>query len=278
MERPLAPDPADTGVGTSEGMTDGVSPALRLFIDRMTLPDGAMLFEDFALDLAAGGWTCILGPSGVGKSTMLRVMCSLATHGTTGSVTASDGAPVQGRVAYMAQSDLLMPWRDVLGNAMLGSSLRGQNSNAHRARATALLAELGLRDATRLYPAALSGGMRQRVALARTLLENRPFLAMDEPFSALDAINRHRLQDLGARMLAGRTVAMVTHDPWEALRLGTRLIVLAGRPARIALDLSPSGARPRSLGDLEIAGLYAEVMGVLAAGDPPPQPRLAPAQ
>ncbi len=160
----------------------------------------------------------------------------------------SDGVPLSGRIAWMAQQDLLVPWRDALGNVTFGAHLRGGRPDLDRARA--LLEEVGLSatDAAKM-PAQLSGGMRQRVALARTLMEDRPVVLMDEPFSAVDAPTRHRLQDLAARLLAGRTVLLVTHDPLEALRLADRILVLSGRPAVPSEVAVPAGAPPRPARD-----------------------------
>ena len=124
----------------------------------------------------------------------------------------------------MAQSDLLLPWLSVLENIMLGARLRGRQPD--RVRALSLLENVGLAAYENEKPAALSGGMRQRAALARTLMEDRPVALLDEPFSALDAATRSEMQDLSAQMLVGRTVVMVTHDPSEAVRLGHQIIVL----------------------------------------------------
>ena len=128
------------------------------------------------------------------------------------------------------------------------------------ARARALLARVGLSGHEGDRPAKLSGGMRQRVALARTLMEDRPVVLMDEPFSALDAITRYQLQALAAELLAGRTVLLVTHDPLEALRLGHRVQVMAGRPARLDDALEPAGAPPRDPGEPELLTLQAELL------------------
>ena len=187
--------------------------------------DGAPLFGPLELRLRAGEWTSLLGPSGVGKSTALRLIADLPTgvH-LDGAVRASDGRPLPGRVAYMAQSDLLLPWLDLIGNVLLGAHLRGERPD--RSRAGDLLARVGLAGREAERPNHLSGGERQRVALARTLMEDRPIVLLDEPFSALDAGIRAEMQELGAELLAGRTVLLVTHDPAEAARLGHRIFVL----------------------------------------------------
>ncbi|MCB1352217.1 MAG: ABC transporter ATP-binding protein [Rhodobacteraceae bacterium] len=183
------------------------------------------LFPPVSLRLGAGEWTCLLGPSGVGKSSLLRIIAGLETGiDFTGHVTTGDGAPLAGRIAYMAQSDLLFPWRSVTENVLLGAALRGTAPD--RARARELIGRVGLTDHAGKRPAALSGGQRQRAALARTLMEDRPVILLDEPFSALDARNRAAMQSLAASLLAGRTVLLVTHDPAEAARLGHRILVI----------------------------------------------------
>jgi putative hydroxymethylpyrimidine transport system ATP-binding protein len=194
--------------------------------------DGARLFGPIQMDIPSGAWTCILGASGVGKSTLLRAMLGLETGGEfEGDMSANDGLPLEGRVSYMAQSDLLLPWLSVLDNVMLGARLRGDAPDVERAQS--LLQEVGLHDHQEKKPQALSGGMRQRAALARTLMEDRPIVFLDEPFSALDAGTRADMQELATQTLAGKTVVLVTHDPAEAVRLGHQIIVLSKDEAMI---------------------------------------------
>lgn len=183
------------------------------------------LFANLTLEVAPGTWTCLLGASGVGKSTLLRLIAGLETGADfTGDISASDCAAIEGRVAYMAQSDLLLPWATALDNVTLGARLRGDKPD--RDRAMALIGRVGLSDHAQKKPAALSGGERQRIALARTLMEDRPLILLDEPFSALDARTRAEMQELAAELLAGRTVLLVTHDPAEAARMGQRIYVM----------------------------------------------------
>lgn len=195
------------------------------------------LFASVTLEIQAGRWTCLLGRSGVGKSTILRLILGLDTAGKfDGAIRADDDQPIEGRASYMAQSDLLLPWLNLRENVILGGRLRGEKPNVEKA--DAMIAQVGLTAHNTKKPAALSGGMRQRAALARTLMEDRPIVLLDEPFSALDAGTRADMQDLAATVLMGRTVLLVTHDPAEACRLGHNITVL-----------TPTGAEPWSVPD-----------------------------
>ena len=234
------------------------APALHLS-GRATI-GGVPIFGPLSLDAPAGEWTCLLGVSGVGKSTVLRLLGGIGDEvALDGVATAGDGKPLAGRVALMAQSDLLMPWLDAVANVTLGSRLRREA--ADRARARALLTRVGLADHFGKRPHALSGGQRQRVALARTLMEDRPVVLLDEPFSALDARSRAMMQDLAAELLAGRTVLHVTHDVAEAARLGqnVRLMTHSG----IATELPPDSPIPRSFDAAETLAFQGRLLRLL---------------
>jgi putative hydroxymethylpyrimidine transport system ATP-binding protein len=220
------------------------------------------LFGPLDIELPPAAWTCLLGASGVGKSTVLRLLADLPTGvAFDGRIAASDGRPLAGRVAYMAQSDLLLPWRDLLGNVALGASLRGETPDFERARA--LIARVGLADRLGSRPGALSGGERQRAALARTLMEDRPVVLLDEPFSALDARTRAEMQELAAELLAGRTVLLVTHDPAEAARLGQSILLMT--PSGVLRAEAPDGAPARPWDAPETLAAQARLLALLRA-------------
>ena len=222
------------------------------------------IFDDFRLTLESGRLICLLGKSGSGKSTLLRFIAGLVSSNiATGKAVASDNNPLSGRVAWMAQQDLLLPWLKVIDNVMIGSLLRGEKSKEQVELARCLLARVELNGADQRYPHELSGGMRQRVALARTLIEDRPVNLLDEPFSGLDSSTRYQLQDLACTMLSNRTTLLVTHDPLEAVRMADSIYVLSGRPATVAQRIDPPGVPPRQLSDVNVSNAYAELMNQL---------------
>ncbi|GAB5471876.1 MAG: ATP-binding cassette domain-containing protein [Rhodospirillales bacterium] len=221
---------------------------------------GSRLFEGVTLRLEPGTWTCLLGPSGVGKSTILRLLAGLGTGGSfDGRLEADDGQPLAGRLAYMAQADLLPAWLDVEGCVTLGARLRGEAPDLARARD--LIARVGLTDHAHKRPAALSGGMRQRAALARTLMEDRPFALLDEPFSALDAGTRADMQELAFELLAGRSVLLVTHDPAEAVRLGHLIYLMT--PQGLQIVDPPQAAPLRDPAASETLRAQADLLALL---------------
>jgi NitT/TauT family transport system ATP-binding protein len=206
--------------------------------------------EGLDLSVAPGQVVAVVGPSGCGKSTLLELVAGLQEPdaGRVAVSGATDARERRDRCAYMPQRDLLLPWRDALGNAALALECQGVGRAESRRRAAPLFERFGLAEFEGARPAALSGGMRQRVAFLRTLLPGRPVLLLDEPFGALDALTRASMQQWLAGALAEepRTVLLVTHDVQEALFLADRVAVLSHRPGRVLEQLEVTLPRPRS--------------------------------
>ncbi|WP_028584341.1 ABC transporter ATP-binding protein [Desulfogranum mediterraneum] len=229
--------------------------------------EGISLFERLSITIRAGECTCILGPSGCGKSTLLRLVAGSTAVPFKGEMRILAEDPAQAKVAWMGQDDLLLPWFTLLDNILLGARLRGEVTPQRREKALGLLKAAGLEGYAQSFPGTLSGGMRQRGALLRTLMEERSILLMDEPFSALDALTRLKLQELSADLTRGATVLLVTHDPLEALRMADTILVLSQGPARVKSVVSLTGRPPRAVDSPEISKHYPVLLGELLAGE-----------
>lgn len=193
-----------------------------------------IIFFDTSIDLVLNGWTGLVGASGVGKTTLMRCLGGLERLRT----------PL--RAVLMTQNDQLLPWKTVLDNVVVSALMQGQKPDYKRAQR--LLKTMGLRDKDKLLPHQLSTGMRQRVALARTLYHEADLILLDEPFGALDALTREQLYPLVVTALQGKTVLMVSHDPQEVMRLSQRVYLMSGKPAHLYhLDYPVYGDVPRSL-------------------------------
>lgn len=213
----------------------------------VTLGDTEVL-DRISMTVAPGEFVSILGPSGAGKSTIFRLLTGALNH-DSGAILCN-GQPLSQNTqgfAFMPQRDALMPWRRILDNLTLGLEVQCVSRKEARARVVPLLNDFGLAGFEQHYPAQLSGGMRQRAALLRTIVQSRPVQLLDEPFGALDALTRTQMQMWfedrwrGARW----TTLLVTHDVREAVALSDRIYVLSRRPARVITEITVPMPRPR---------------------------------
>jgi ABC-type nitrate/sulfonate/bicarbonate transport system ATPase subunit len=238
----------------------------KLHLDHVSMtfrtPDGG--FEALApvtLSIAPGRFVSLIGPSGCGKSTMFNIIAGLLQpSGGRVLIDGLDSTGIIGRVGYMLQKDLLLSWRTVLDNVILGMEIQGVPLKDARERALPLLRRYGLSGFEHQYPRALSGGMRQRAALLRTLLFDTEIMILDEPFGALDAQTKLHMQEWLLRLWAdfGKTVVFVTHDVEEAIYLSDEVHVMGTRPGRILESIPVPLGRPRQ----RLATLLPEFLGI----------------
>ena len=207
--------------------------------------------SDVSLTVADGEFAALVGPSGCGKTTLLNLIAGL-DEVDAGRILIDGETPAAearlSRFGYMPQQDMLFPWRTVLENVSLGLEVQGVDRRQARARAADLFPQFGLGGFEHRRPHELSGGMRQRASFLRTYLLGRPFLLLDEPFGALDAITRGQLQSWLAETWnrIGGSALLVTHDPHEAVALSDRVYVMSPRPGRITRSLDVNLTRPRT--------------------------------
>ncbi|MCW7540192.1 ABC transporter ATP-binding protein [Aquabacterium sp. A7-Y] len=259
----------------------------RIEIERLSIELGRgretfAALQDVSFQVEPGEFVCLLGPSGCGKSTLLG---ALAGHlaPSRGSIRV-DGQPVTGphpERGLVFQQHTLFPWQRVVDNVAFGLKMKGVARSRRREEARALLDSVGLSGFERRYPSQLSGGMQQRVEIARVLINRPRVLLMDEPFGALDALTRVKMQqlllDVWSRIRT--TVVFITHDIDEALFLADRLLVMSGRPGRIVEDLRLPFPRPRHADLLttpEFIALKRRCLALLHDGGREPLPRLSP--
>ena len=255
-------------------MTDGARPIPKLRVESLAKSflverRREQVLDGVDLSVDSGGFISIIGPSGCGKSTLLNIVAGL-DQPETGAV-ALDGdrsASRLGRVGYMQQKDLLLPWRTVLDNAILGLELQGVPRSQARRRALDLTENFGLKGFEGQYPFALSGGMRQRAAFLRTMLLGQDLVLLDEPFGALDALTRVQMQEWLLELWdsMSSTIVLITHDVDEALLVSDRVYVLTARPGRVKMVLDVDLPRPRSYEAVtqpDFTGLKAELLAAL---------------
>lgn len=218
--------------------------------------------RDVTLDVSAGEFVTVVGPTGCGKSTALALVSGLepATAGTV-EVGSSPVRGIPHGVGYMFQSDAALPWRTVLDNVALGLRYRGIGRDDARKRARDWIARVGLAGFEKYYPHQLSGGMRKRVAMAQTLITEPSIILMDEPFGALDVQTRELMQDELLRLWAGTNAAVVfvTHDLTEAIALADRVVVMTAAPATVKATVRVDLPRPRRVEEIRLEPAFLDI-------------------
>jgi len=219
--------------------------------------DTTTVLKDLSLAIKQGETVAVVGRTGCGKSTLLRLICGLV-KAQKGTVSASPAA-------LMPQKDLLLPWLTALDNAALSLRAQGIDQATARAQVTELFQRFDLAGFEHSAPTELSGGMRQRVALIRTLSVDRPLLLLDEPFTALDAVTRSEMQQWLSKVIAksGKSTLLVTHDVEEAALIADRIVVLTPRPATVNQEFTVTSLKPRRPSDSEVIKLRSEIVELL---------------
>jgi len=237
MDAPVKPVPSPAPA------IDAVDAAVAVQGIRKVYDGGVVALDGFDLAFPRGRLTTLLGPSGCGKTTLLKIIAGLVPA-TAGTVLVN-GAPVAGpgpERAFVFQDFALLPWANVLRNAAFGLELRGVRRDERHAIARRYLAKVGLENVETRYPHQLSGGMRQRVGLARALAVNADVLLLDEPFSAVDEQTRRKFQEdlLVLRSVERKTFLFVTHSIEEAVYVSDRIVILSRQPGRVAAVIEPA--------------------------------------
>ncbi len=218
------------------------------------------------LEAGRGDFTVLIGPSGCGKTTLFNILTGVVAR-QRGQIRwqGSQVEHLEQTAAYMQQKDLLLPWCNLLDNALLPARMDGRHMPEARRQAIRLFARLGLEGFESYLPAAVSGGMRQRCALVRTLMFARPLVLLDEPLSALDAITRRSLQSLLLLLQQdfAKTIVMITHDVEEALLLADRLVIVSRRPMQVLEVMDLDSPKPRQAADPGLLRLKERILNVL---------------
>ena len=224
------------------------------------------VFENISLQVPRNGFTALIGPSGCGKSTLFNVLTGVVAK-DSGEISWCGETLMHlgSKSAYMQQKDLLLPWFSLLNNALLPAKISGEDMTTSRAKALSLFKRLELGGFEAYLPGEISGGMRQRCALVRTLMFERELVLLDEPLSALDAITRSSLQSLLLMLQIefNKSILMITHDIDEALILADEVLVLSRRPMRVRESFSLRGSKLRRLDDPQLIKIKEYVLNLL---------------
>jgi putative hydroxymethylpyrimidine transport system ATP-binding protein len=216
--------------------------------------DHKNIFQDFSLALHKRKWTSILGPSGIGKTTLLKLLAGLLPSKQN----------LSKRISYLSQNDSLLPWATILDNILIGYKLRGQKiTQTEQSKALDLLDSVNLAGVANHIPSQLSGGMRQRVSLIRILMEETEFVLLDEPFSSLDRLTQRGVHLLTRSLLKDKTVLMVTHDPIEAIKLSDYIYIFKESPVKNFQELSLPNDLERDETNMEFINYYKQLLAEL---------------
>lgn len=228
------------------------------------------VLKNINLNAAQGEFICLIGPSGCGKTTLFNLLVGLAQPDQGQIILAGQEiTATRGHIAYMPQKDLLFPWRTIMENLLLGVEINKGDLKKARTEAERLLPLFGLEGFAEKYPEQLSGGMKQRAALLRTVLTHHNILALDEPFGALDALTRSKMQKwiLSIQAKLNKTILFITHDIEEAIILADQVILIKGRPGTISKKQKIDLPYPRDKADPKFVAYKKELLARLSKSE-----------
>lgn len=232
------------------------------------VPGGRICVLDrVSIAIPQGNWATVIGPSGCGKTTLLKILAGVLAPDSGKILLDVEEVNPRGKLAYMPQSDTLLPWRTALENAILAARIDGRSHQESRAEARNLFVRFGLAGFENRYPTELSGGMRQRLALVRTFLAHRGVLLLDEPLGSLDALTRTSMQEWLRSVWEelGKSILLVTHDVEEAILLSDRIYLFSSRPAHVRRVFSVALSHPRARTAEAVVALKREILALIHA-------------
>ena len=242
--------------------------SVRRITKAFSVPGGDLpVLDGVSFSIDRRGFAGVVGPSGCGKTTLIKMLAGILSVDSGEIAVGQETGNLRGEVAYMPQSDTLLPWRTALANALIPAQIDHRPSGEAIRETRDLFAHFGLSGFEDMYPVELSGGMKQRVALMRTFLSHRDILLLDEPFGALDALTRAHLQDwlVSVWHEMAKTILLVTHDVEEALLLSDHIFLLSARPACVRNDFTIDLSRPRARSDAVLVRQKEELLQMIYA-------------